>query len=444
LVRLVKLREGSGSYSCIRMTGTETLLARSILGVFAGGLGLWAVFVQRFREGSSQSFDRLASLALAISRLGLYGLAFLVLRLRARGDIPAFYITEGLAVLRGALPYRDFPSSYAPLHPYLDGSLLYFWRSPLAIILFAILVELAAFPLWLRLGRRMASEQAVRTAAILYLFSPISLQYVAIDGQDNVLIAGFLALGIWALYRERTALSGVAVALGIVLVKFLPLLYVPAFVLVTKRRLRWFGAFTLALLAGYGGFAWLHLPLLAPLVAEGNMKSAGNLPYLVELVFGVSMPGMVEDTAVLLVLAGVIGLVVRGVIRAPQRLQLGTLTFALTAETLAVVLLAKKSWPAYLMLLLFPVCLSMGVGPMRRFRLAVFQVFSVVAVVEHSVWSSMLAQPTALVSHAALRAGSAMTLAFLLLQVGLVAGYVWLFSESIFLLGRGRAEIAGV
>ena len=54
--------------------------------------------------------------------------------------------------------------------------------------------------------------------------------------------------------------------------------------------------------AGRAGFAMRQVPILQPLAEEGNRRSAGNLPYLVEAISGLTLPGRVWDLLLLLVL----------------------------------------------------------------------------------------------------------------------------------------------
>jgi hypothetical protein len=96
-----------------------------------------------------------------------------------------------------------------------------------------------------------------------------------------------------------------------------------------------------------------------------------------------------------------------------------------------VLLLSKKSWPPYLMLSLFPICLLVVSGARSRLRIAAFALFSVVAVTEHSVWANRFAQFSSGAFHAALLEGNARAWLFLILEVLLLAGYAWLFLESV-------------
>jgi hypothetical protein len=398
------------------MTGAQTLIARTGLGVLSAGCGLVAVHVSRFREGSARTFDRAAELALGASRLGLYVLVFFVLHIAARGDVIGFYFPEAERALHGAVPYVDLLTSYAPLHPYLDGLAVLLWRSPLSIILLAILFELLLLPVWLGLARLLFSEQQVRTATLLYIASPISLQFVATDGQDNVIIAVLLAFAVYCAYRQRAVLSGAAVGLGVIFVKFLPLLFVPVFVMgVSKQlsaRLRWLAGLALVLVLGYGPFALLHGP--APRIEDGLLL----LSFLI-----------------------ILGASAKALYGASVEARMRVMTFAPAALTLALLILSKKSWPPYLMLVLFPLCLLFGAGRMRTLRTFAFGIFSVLAVFVHSFWATIFRQALAPELHTMLAAGRPSALLFLLLQVLLVGGYLWLLIESLLqIVHAGRAD----
>src|SRR5277367_7166998 len=115
-----------------------------------GGASIIVCSLPRLRLLSREAFDRTVNLAFILSRLGAYLGVFFVLHIARRGDLMGFYWPEATAVLEHRLPYRDFQSSYAPLHAYLDASAIRLWFSPLAIILLAICVEMLLLPLWLR------------------------------------------------------------------------------------------------------------------------------------------------------------------------------------------------------------------------------------------------------------------------------------------------------
>ena len=417
------------------MTGQQTLLARVAVGLVGAGASLVLASVPRLRSLPQKHFDRLLFGAFAISRLGIFAVAFLVLRIAPRGDVPAYYFDQAQQVLRHLLPYRDFESSYAPLHPFLGAVLITVWRSPLAIMLFSVLAELLLLPLWMKIGRGFLAEGELRLGALLYLASPISLQFVTIDGQDNVVIAVLIALAILLILRSRVVAAGAALGVSVAAIKFLPLLYAPAFFAVVPRRWRLvLGALAVCGVV-YGGFAMLHAPILQPLTVEGEMRTAGDLPYVVETILGVTLPPRLTDGCLLIALMGIFVGVGRAAYRAPMAVRVRALTFGMAAATLALLVLSKKSWPPYLMLALFPVCLLVwreNASPLlNALRLAAFALFSVVAVAEHSYWSSVFRQFSSLEFHERLleRQGDVRTL--LMAEFLLVGGYLWLLYEAV-------------
>jgi len=410
------------------LTGQQTLIARGALGVLAGAASLAAVYNPRLRQLARPRFDRLVIAAFAVSRLGLFALIFLILRIAPRGDIPAYYWQEALSALHGLLPYRDFASSYAPLHPYLDALPVALWNSPLAIILLAILVEAALLPLWLRFGRELLSEQELRTGALLYLTSAISLQFVAVDGQDTVIISVLLTVALFFLARHRSLLSGTSAGVSVAAIKFLPLVYAPAFFFATPRRWRWAAGFSIPVVAVYGAFLLMRLPILTPLVQEGNLKCAGNVPFLIESLLGITLPSRLWDA----LLAGTFALIFYLVAKANQDAglpgRLRAITFATAALTLALVLFSKKSWPPYLMLSLFPICMLVDLR--RKTQVIGISAFSLIAVVEHSYWATLLHQLTAQELHQGLLSALPTYYVFLALQLFLLVGYGWLLAAA--------------
>lgn len=420
------------------MTGLQVLASRAALGLVAGGVSLAISRVPRWYTGSAARFDRLLIAALAASRLALFALVFLVVRIPARGDVPVYYMPEARAVLTGLMPYRDFASSYGPLHPYMDATMLRLWNSPLTLILFAIGIEVVTLRLYLTLARSVFADSRVRLAGLLYVANPISLQFVTLDGHDNVLLALLLGVGVWAMLRSRDVLSGVATGIGIGLLKVLALFYAPLFWLAELRRWRWCVGFAIALVLGEGIWFAMGLPLLTPLRIESTMKQAGDLPFLVESMLGVDLPGRLLDGWLLLMLTLVwltAALATRGR-SLEQRARI--VLFALPAVTLVLELFAKKSWPPYLMIVLFPLCLLLA----DRGRRAVwmFEIFSVVAVSEHSFWATVLGSIGSGDMHQGLIARGPNFFIYLLLQFLLLSGYAWLLWMALQEVRAGGEE----
>ncbi|MDW5267829.1 MULTISPECIES: hypothetical protein [Acidobacteriaceae] len=410
------------------MTGEQTLVARAALGIFAGAVSIPAVRSRRLHDLPRQAFERLITISFIASRIGLWLFVFFVLRVSPRGDV-TIYMGEAQKALLHLMPYRDFVSSYAPLHSYMDALLVGFFRTPLSLILFAILVESLLLPLWFRAGRTFLSDRELRTGAILYLTSAVSLQFVAIDGQDNIIIAVLLALAMLLVQRRRAFSSGVAVGVGVALLKFLPLLYVPAFFLAVPRRWRWVGGLGVLVAVVYGSVAMAHAPLLQPLLREGSLRTSADIPFLIEGATGATLPSSLWNGLLLALLALTFGLIAKACYKANETVRLRVLTFAVPALTLTLILFAKKSWPPYLMLTLLPLCLLIS----NRHRLGafLFAIFGVVAVVEHSYYATILHAFSAPEFHQGLLAHDPHCLVFLGIEILLLAGYGWLLLASV-------------
>ncbi len=411
------------------MTGLQTLAARLALGVVAGTAGVVLSSLGSIHRPDKAAFRRMATGAFLLTRFGGFVLVFLLFRVAPRGDVPTYYFSEASAVLRGLLPYRDFGSSYAPFHPFLDGGLLFLWHSPLALILFAISVEWLLFFLWLRLGGEMFPERDLRIATVLYLASALSLQFVAIDGQDNVLIALLVLLAVWTAMRSRPILSGALTGVGVVAVKLIPIFFAPVFFAGVKRRWGWAAGFAAVVAAGYGSFAALRLPILQPLAIEGPLKSSGTVPFLIETLTGLNLPVGLWDVVMVLGLGLVYLAVLRRSSGGDSPSSAVAVVWGVSAATLVMLTFANKSWSPYLLLCLFPLCVAVA-GRGLGARVA-FAAFGIVALVEKSYWATLLELDGAPEVRAGVLRHDPKYIAFLPIQVLLLLGYVWLLKLCV-------------
>jgi hypothetical protein len=428
------------------MTGTQTLVARGALGLIGAAATVFAGRYRLFPAAGRKAWDRLFLLLFGLSRLLVFGLLFGALHIAPRGDIPAYYYPEAAKVLAGLHPYRDFVTSYAPLHAYLGAAAIRLHDAPQSIILLAIAFELALMFVWCAIPERYLSESLRRQALTLYLVNPLSILFVTVDGQDNVLIALFFALAVYFLLKQRTALSGVAYGFSVCVVKFLALLYFPLFVVVLRRWWLWLLAFFATLTAVYGVFALSGANVLIPLTVEGDYRGSGCVPFFVETILGKLISGPFWDGLTALSALAVVAVLffsARKVLRGldPEQTrsaQLFLLAQGATAITMVLLLLSKKSWSTYTLMALFPICLT--VVQSRRVFLWGYALFLFVAAVEHSFWSSILLQPTAVQLHALLLHGSRSAMVLMLLEILLLCGYAMLLTLALRRLLRTPAH----
>jgi hypothetical protein len=411
------------------MTGSQALIDRAGIGLLATLAGM--IVCARFPYTIPKTiFDNSFIGLLAVSRYGLFYLTFICLKLVPRGDIPAFYYPQAVLGKTGLLIYRDFGSSYAPLHPYLDATLLNLWNSPLILVLFAMTAELLSVVVLLRVVRHFLDDQTIRTACIFYLFSAISLQFVTIDGQDNTLIALALAVSIWLISIERIAAAGVVFAACLVLVKFLPLLFLPVFIAACPKPMRFVLGATVTSAVGYLPFVWLvHKQILDPYLSESALKTAGDLPYIVEALTGRFLPSIALAVALVLALLSVYLIVFRLARPAGLEKRIKLLLYGIAGTTIVFLLVSQKSWPPYLMLSLLPLYLVVGSGNRSSlpWRAIFLGGFGIVALTEHSVWATVFNQLSSSDLHLLLQSGDRKGILFLSLEALLAAAYVvWL------------------
>ena len=427
------------------MTQTQTLIARGVLGLACCIATAIAPGLRFNFSATKERFDRMVVAAFVLSRLVLYSLVFFVLHLAPRGDVPSYYFPQALEILKGHLPYRDFISSYAPLHAFMDAGAVFLWRTPLAIILLTLFAEFIAFPVWIWVARAAlpeSSDRTIRIAALLYLFSPVSMQFVTVDGQNNVIISLMIGLALYLALRSRAVASGVFVGLAISLVKFLPLIYIPTFFVVLRRRWVWVVACLSLIAAIYAGFLLvLHVPVFQPLTEQGQLAGTANIYYAVESIFGFHITGRTADIFLLVTYAGALAFIWKNTSSAvlspgaaPRSLALteknrDILLYGIALCTLVFLVFSKKSWPPYAMMTLFPICLLPAAG--KRWSWLFFGVFGIVCMLEPSYAASIMSFPTDAILHSGILAHQPRALIMIGLEIGLILSYLWLISLSI-------------
>jgi len=213
---------------------------------------------------------RLLFLALVVGTLGHVSL-----------DLTTYFETQGRAVLSGALPYRDFACSYAPLFPCVVAPAVMTPWPVLAIFLTFIAFDLAAV---VAVAKGADDADEGMRAAWLYTAAPISWYFLVRYGQDEALAAALLA---WAAVflrngGERTA--GFVLGLGFALTKFTFGLAVPPFGLAARSRRQFVLAVAVPIVVVFGLALLAGLPVWRPLFGEsvelGFGPSFWRLPVL--------------------------------------------------------------------------------------------------------------------------------------------------------------------
>jgi hypothetical protein len=414
------------------MTGIQSLEARAAVGVAmsAASVGAW-YWAPRIRA-SNAAFRRVFMTVYALSRLGLYAVAFVLLHMVPRGDIN-LYMDEAIAAFGGHLVYRDFGTPHAPLDPYLLEGMLRIHNNPLTIIFFAVVFDLVTMWIWMRVGERFLSTTVFRRATLLMLLNATSLLTVAIDGQMNALIALLLALGVAAWASSREFLSGASVAASAATVKFLAWIFSPGFFFVSRRKWAWLAGFLVVTVGVYGGFALAGADIRYPLHAEGGHKTSSNVFYLIELLTGHDLGDRLPDLFLAASWFTVVALTWRAARRTlsgqdsgATALAFQVLALSMIAEMMCVQVFSKNTWDRYLVMTMFPLCLL--VAECELWQIWVYAAWSVVNVSYRSFWSTVTIEPVATDQHVLALHGNHAALV-------VVAGEILQTSGNIFFFG---------
>jgi hypothetical protein len=337
---------------------------------------------------SDRNFSLLAHALLVGSRVSLFLLLFLILRIPAQSDVSGIYYPLGKYSAAGLMPYRDFETSYAPLFPWLCSIALRFWDSPLALIVLSMLFEVGAFCAWIPVVGNMLGQAQMRTAAIMYLASPVPLVNVVIGGQNQVWVSLFLALSFYALWLKRETWSGLALGLSIIFVKILPLIFLPAVLVSASKRRRWFLGFLALPIIVYGYLLVRGINIVAPLLHENLDRTSGTLPFVLTL-FGDYLTTPVGRFLVIVFGGGAILVVFFTVCFKVQIGRFNVIHFV-TLLALTFMLVSKKAYPGYLVMFFFPLCATAARYARRWWSVMLFALFGLVAVLEPSLWFRLL------------------------------------------------------
>jgi hypothetical protein len=401
---------------------------------FGGLLAVLSFLVTRWKisgklaEWTQRQFDLYLTSLYAACHFLFFFTAFFILHQKPWADLIFGYVPEAHAVMHGLFPYRDFPSSYAPLNPYLDALLLSVRDSPLSILVFQIVCDILSVPFWIRFLRRFMGEMTLRKAALLYFVQPLVAWEICLDGKNQGLIALLLGIAFWAIAR-REVISGLSLSLTWILVKFLPVMFVPTLFIAARKRVTWLMSAALPTLLVYGGFILARADVTAGARKEGSLATPQNLPYLFGALTGYSPPAIVLSVLSLVVLGIVVVVTIRAQLRA--RDESGRLWMtALGAQliVLAFLIVNKKSDTSYLGMCFFLLCAFAAFDADRGKRAtgAMYAVLSWLSLPIVSFWYWPLNRQASTSLHAMWLSGNVNAWLMIAMQILLVGSYIGL------------------
>ena len=397
------------------MAGLSLLIARSKL---SGKLLGW----------SDKQFDRNVIALYAVSRFLVFIAAFFVLHQKPWADLVTFYVPQAHAVMQGLVPYRDFPSSYAPLNPYMDALLLRLHDSPLSILVFQIVCDIASVPFWIRFLRRCVNETTVRKAALLYLVQPLGdlgdMPGREKPGADFAVAGNLILRGC-----EKGNSLWVSLSLAWILVKILPLMFVPTLFMGSKKRMRWLLGVAVPSVMVYGAFIMANADVTAAVRKEGSLATPQNLPYLFGALTGHELPGSVLGLLSLVVVVSALIVTIRVQLRREDdRPRLWTMALSAELILLAVMLMNRKSDTSYLGMCFFLLCAfaAFDADRGRRAMSGLYALLSLLALPITSFWYWPLNRESATQLHALWLSGSRNAWIMMGMQVLLALSYLGL------------------
>jgi len=382
----------------------------------------------RLLEWSEEHFDRNLILIYAASRFLVFFVAFFVLHQKPWADLVAVYMPQAHAAMQGLIPYRDFASSYAPLNPYVDALLLGFRDSPLSILVFQIVCDIVSVPFWMKFLRRCMREATMRKAALLYLVQPLVIWEICLDGKNHGFISLLLAIAFCEIGRKEIV-SGISFSLTWILVKILPLIFLPSLFMETRKRSKWLVSVVVPSVLVYGAFIAVGADVTSAVRKEGSLATPQNLLYLFGAVTGYNLPGSLSSLlAIVAVVAAVVVTIKFQKRTKDDSARLWTMALSAELILLVVMLMNKKSDTSYLGMCFFLLCAFSAFEADRggRTMVGLYALLSLLALPIASFWYWPLNRESAPQLHALWLSGDRNAWIMMVMQTLLVASYVGL------------------
>lgn len=137
------------------------------------------------------------------------------------GDVPEFFLPQAHAVMLGAIPNKDFASSYMPLFPYVMAATQLVWAHLLSIPLFFTLCFIGVAAILYSMFRPTRLRGEVPWLLIIATMSGATWLLVIGYQQDEIFMMLLFLLASMFVLRGQDAAGGAGVALGLMATKSL-------------------------------------------------------------------------------------------------------------------------------------------------------------------------------------------------------------------------------
>jgi hypothetical protein len=404
------------------------------LAVAVGLQGAW-VLRSRLMDLPEGLFRRAVLALQLVPALGLFLILYGFGNQEPTSDVPAYYMPAAHAALAGQVAFRDFTLSYGPLFATVGAALVFAWNSGKVFALFAILLYAAGLLWWHSAASACFERFTVRRGTVLYATSGHVLAQ-ALLGTNQAWISAALAASCLLLVRNRSLASGLVQAVAACTTKVLAHLFWPVLWICAPRRSRWAAAAVLPTAAVYAAFVAVGAGpgLLYPLRHEGELISPGNLPYLLEP--AVAYTGPLEPVVFNILTVTALALTTVWLYfrarRLPPQDRRKVLLAGLALTGLVFMLFSKKSFTGYVIFVMYPIVLVIVRGLANSSAAVGFLLgFNALLVIEPSLWFHLGGNHWKSLRGWFAAAGAPVVTGFLLLDVALVACYVYLAWLSV-------------
>jgi len=336
---------------------------------------------------------RVSSLCLGnfLVKISLFFLVFFVAKAAPHGDVSGYYYPLGLEVLSDKLPYRDFQTPYGFFFSFIIAGVLLVSNSVLSIIFFTILIDSITLFYFLKMTEASAGERGNLKITCCYALGPVILWSNGINGVQQIWIGLFVVLTVRALMHQQSLWAGVLVALSTFFVKILGLLFLPAFLLVSLRKMRFIFSFGTLMAIYFAAMALFRINPFVSLATEASLVTSGNLPYLLTI-FGIDQISAIR----LYQVAAVLGLTLVVLYFYSRTGERGAATILDRFTNFALALLftfltlSPKAYAVYLIMVVpFFIYWVVRDGP-RFERLFLFVTICAIANFEESYWFTLV------------------------------------------------------
>ena len=211
---------------------------------------------------------------------------------------------EGLGVLAGKLPYRDFPSTQSPLFSYLMAIPYGLWNHITSGILLFMVFDALVLVMLYKITSLILDTDRAKEVVFLNMLNPVMWLTTVRYGQEECIIAFFILGAVYMHMRGYHRMTPVFLVLGIMCTKILACVAMFAIYTYSSRKVR--DALLIAglLLVMCLPFYAVRTHLLDPLIETSGVVDGLSIPaFIKHMVIPSSAPHSLQRASSVLTIA---------------------------------------------------------------------------------------------------------------------------------------------